>query len=203
MSEKQQEFWAGAGGDAYTARNRVDWRRRRQVWRDIMLDTGARSVLEIGCNAGWNLTAIKEQAPWARAEGVDMNRTAVLMATLAGCQATPGAMPEVFGPALDVDDPPGLYELVFTAGVLIHVDPEDLEETMRQIVVLSSRWVLAIEYEAEAEEEITYRGEQGLLWKRPYGKLYEAMGLRHVRMPWPIGKDLGFDNCTAHLMEKP
>ena len=194
---EQAAAWAGEFGDAYTDRNRVDWRRRLNFWANILDATGARSVLEIGCGAGWNLTALaKAGRSWGQVRGVDLNANACARASAAGCEVTRG----------DVHDTcrwgPGDHELVFTAGVLIHVAPADLDATMRAIVGLSNRWVLAIEYEATEEQEIEYRGQQGLLWKRPYGEIYARMGLRPVERG-VLTKDAGFDNCTYWLMEKP
>jgi hypothetical protein len=46
---------------------------------------------------------------------------------------------------------------------------------------------------------IEYRGEKDRLWKRPYGKLYEAMGLTLVK----AGPAEGFDRCDFWLLSKP
>jgi hypothetical protein len=66
---------------------------------------------------------------------------------------------------------------------------------------LLQKHVLAIEYDAAAEEEVVYRGERGLLWKRNYGKLYEELGCRELMSGYLKAED-GFDNCTWWLMEK-
>ena len=193
----QSEAWEGEFGNAYTARNRVDWQKRVPFWSDILYRTGARSILEVGCNAGWNLTAIRRAAPWARPIGIDINPRAIMKA----CTAGHDAWLDTIGNRADINA--DCYELVFTAGVLIHVPPQELEQTMRDIVRASNRWVLAIEYGAEREEEILYRGRPGLLWKRPFGELYQAMGLKPVWVPYVLGPDQGFDNCTVYLLEKP
>ena len=192
--EKQ---WAGEFGDSYTARNQIDWRKRVPFWSRVMADTGARSILEVGCNAGWNLTAIKTSSPWTRAVGIDVNAKALRQADSAGLKVWKETIDQV------VDGQEGLYEMVFTTGVLIHISKPQLEQTMRDIVKASARWVLAIEYGAEAEEEILYRGQPNMLWKRPYGAMYASMGLRPVGPFYVLGPDQGFDNCTVYLMEKP
>lgn len=191
----QQEWWAGAGGDAYTERNRVNWRARVPFWHRVIEFTGARSVYEFGCNAGWNLSAIRRYSPDVRCHGHDINVHAAERARAAGL--------DVSNSTFGIDRLEDTYDLVFTAGVLIHIPPADLESFMRGVMRLSAQYVLAIEYEAPTEEEIEYRGEGGLLWKRPYGELYEKLGLRLTlcAQNWPelVG---GFDNCTAWLMEK-
>jgi hypothetical protein len=91
------------------------------------------------------------------------------------------------------------YELVFTSGVLIHVAPNDLPAFMKAIVHASADYVLAIEYAADKEEEIPYRGQHRALWKRPYGKLYEQMGLT-LALQGDAGA--GFDRCQFWLLRK-
>src|ERR1700744_443798 len=81
---KQTVAWSGEFGDAYLKRNHVDWRRRCSTFGNVMSHTGARSILEIGCNAGWNLTAIKDVAPWASVFGIDINGNAVRRAANCG-----------------------------------------------------------------------------------------------------------------------
>jgi hypothetical protein len=89
-------------------------------------------------------------------------------------------------------------ELVFTAGVLIHVPPAGLDAFMRAIVAASSQYVLAIEYAADVETEIEYRGQMGMLWKRPFGKLYQDLGLTLIE----TGEAVGFDRCDYWLFQK-
>ena len=71
---------------------------------------------------------------------------------------------------------------------------------MERVVRASTDYVLAVEYAADEEQEIEYRGQMGLLWKRPYGKLYQDLGLE-LEQSWDAGA--GFDNCTAWLLRKP
>lgn len=193
MRTAQERAWAGTLGDEYTARNRVDWRKRLPFWRKIMDSTGARSVLEAGCNAGWNLTAICQVAPRAEVRGFDVNALAVAQARTAGCNALIGTVDNQWELWL------GQYELVFTAGTLIHVPPDALQPMMKRLIELSSQYVLAIEYRADFEEEpVVYRGQTDLLWRRPFGKLYENMGLKLLH----TGVATGWDRATYWLLEK-
>lgn len=178
---KTAQFWVGEEGDAYTARCRIDWQARMPFWKDIITLTGARSVYELGCNAGWNLSAIRRCYPDVQVSGGDINQESLLQAASAG---------------LTIDY--RRADLSFTAGVLIHVPPEHLENQMQAMIKNSYYWILAIEYESEEEEEIEYQGEMGLLWKRPYGDLYIDMGLELVKE----GAAEGFDNCHYWLLRK-
>lgn len=203
---EQQQAWSGALGNAYTARNRVDWRARIPFWRRIMELTGARSVYEFGCNAGWNLSAIKSAAPYVECWGHDLNALAVAQAHAAGLRHVHcGSGASHWSYAQDAYPLPPVrkwpdqtYDLVFTAGVLIHVAPADLMLFMDEVIRVSAQYVLAVEYEAPEEQEIEYRGRMGLLWKRPYGELYQAKGLALIHS----GEAAGFDRCTYWLMQK-
>ena len=187
------EAWAGTWGQEYTARNRVDWRARIPFWRDVLDMTGARSVYEVGVNSGYNLTAIKYADPLAQVYGCEVNDMAASQAERAGFMVGRGTATDCLRHA-DFE-----YELTFTAGVLIHIAPSELKPTMEAIVRASADYVLAVEYHAEHEEEVLYRGQSGMLWRRPYGKLYQDMGLQLVR-EWDAGE--GFDRCTASLLRK-
>jgi len=187
---KSDEFWKGEGGDAYTARNRVNWVKRIPFWTDIIARTGAGFVIEVGCNFGANLLALRAVRGAIELAGVDVNLTALAAARNLGFRT------------LDFIPATAAFDLAFTCGCLIHIPPCDLPNKMREIVEASCEYVLAIEYFAEDECEITYRGESGLLWKRDYGSLYEGLGLEIVGYG-VLPPDEGFDNCHWWLMRKP
>lgn len=183
-------LWSGPFGDEYTARNRVDWRKRVPFWRGIIEQTGARSVYEVGCNAGFNLSAIRRSSPDVAVAGHDINKRAAAQAGYANLQV-------ICEPNMTWMS--SAYELVFTAGVLIHTAPHDLPAMMKAIVHASADYVLAIEYAAAHEEEVLYRGHSGALWKRPYGDLYAKMGLTLVDEG---DAGAGFDRCHFWLLRK-
>ena len=188
------DFWQGSFGNDYTDRNLVPWSDRVPFWRRIVEHTRAESFLDVGCNAGWNMQALRSIDAKLAMTGVDINDHALDLAKAAGLDVEKVAawdIAEHFG--TDVCD------LTITSGVLIHIAPEDLQRTMKAIRDTSKRWVVAIEYDALQETEVTYRGHAGRLWKRPYGELYKVMGLALVE----FGPAVGFDDCTYWLMEKP
>lgn len=191
---KTEEFWQGSFGDDYLERNQVDYKDRLPFWQSAIEYMHPTSVLEVGCNRGHNLMAIQAADGSVETFGVDINVKAVSEACANGVSAQLGNVlniPAMFGR--------GTKDLVFTAGVLIHVAPEDLDAAMGAIVQTSSKYVLAIEYEAEQEEEVIYRGHEGKLWKRPFGALYQKMGLNLLA----FGDAQGFDQCTYWMLERP
>lgn len=199
------EFWKGDFGNDYTKRNRVNWRARIPFWDRIVQITGIRSAFEVGANAGWNLSAIKHAISGynVNVAGSDLNHEAVLQARYTGLQVHQTGPFGDFTGAAAIDCDSNSIELVFTSGVLIHIPPDELPLMMQAIVDASCDYVLAIEYDAEVEEEVEYRGHTGKLWKRPYGKLYEAMGLTLVETGI-LGAQDGFDpnGVTYWLLRK-
>ena len=187
------DWWANDGGREYTARNRVDWRKRVVFMRELIHSLrDVRSVYEVGCNAGWNLSALVDC--YATLAGCDINHVAVGQAKAAGLDVTCGT-------AIQCLPKNPTYDLVFTSGVLIHIPPVALESVMRAIIQASTQYVIAIEYADDIEREIRYRNQDGLLWARPYGKLYEKLGLKIKDVRF-AGEDDGFDSCTCWVMER-
>ena len=186
---KQEEWWSGEDGVAYHQRNFVDWQKRIPFWDHVLTLTGARSVLEFGSGPGWNLSACKEVYPSRKYRGLEINVAAIAQAYSAGIR-TEENLYDIYQ-----------SELVFTAGCLIHIPPDDINNVMKSLIDHSYRYVLSIEYEADEETEIEYRGQIGLLWKRPYTEMYRSLGLTLVDKG-KLQEDAGFDNCTYALFTK-
>lgn len=189
-----EDFWRGTFGTDYTSRNQVDPQTRKEFWQSAMEYMNPLTVLEVGCNRGHNLLCIQSIDSTIECAGIDVNTTAVNEARQQGIEAQEGEasrVANIFGH--------GSKDLVFTAGVLIHIAPADLAEVMQAIIDTSARYVLAVEYAADEEEEVEYRGHKGKLWKRPFGKLYQEMGLTLLS----TGVAGGFDHCTYWMLEKP
>jgi 2-polyprenyl-3-methyl-5-hydroxy-6-metoxy-1,4-benzoquinol methylase len=197
---RQEKHWVGRDGDEYHMRNRVEWRNRVGFWNRILSAYEIRSVLDVGCACGWNQNAIAVCGILApvfertrRTLGIDINEKALERARLYAndvmyCRAADAAT--ALGNAS--------FDLVVTSGVLIHVSPNDLPETLRSLHDVAQRYVLAIEYASVATEHVQYRGEDDLLWKRPYGSFYEDLGMTLVEQ----GIAKGFNDCSYWLLRK-
>ena len=167
-------MWQGEFGEAYTKRNRVDWRTRVDGFAAMLGGVPVGSALEVGCNRGHNLVALRSLG-W-QAKGVEPQPYARGLAQRGMLDVQPGSVYEIpFGDAS--------FDLVFTSGVLIHVPPGRLHEAMRELARVSRRYLLAVEYHSPVDERIVYRGHDDLLWKRDYGAHYLAAvpGLEVVR----------------------
>jgi len=171
---KPLDAWTGAFGDAYTLRNvtsgdavRGRVRALGQALASVEADM-PRSVLEVGTNLGLNLRALPSLVDgdiW----GLEPNASA--RDRVVGDGVLPTArMLAGFGHDIPLGD--GAVDMVMTAGVLIHVDPTLLEQTMREIHRVSSKYILCIEYFSSTPQTVSYRGEEGLLFKRDFGGMY-------------------------------
>ncbi len=91
--------------------------------RDWLLPTQGLSFLELGCGAGRNLVELRRQRAEVELRGVDANAEAVDVAR----RAAPGARIEV-GSLYELDGcGDDSVDVVFTAGVLMHIPHEDVE----------------------------------------------------------------------------
>ena len=84
------------------------------------------------------------------------------------------------------------------SGVLIHVPPVELPDVMRAIVDATNRYVLCIEYDAPVEQMVESRAHQHRLWRRPFGELYERLGMSVLE----TGQAEGYVDCKYWLLEK-
>ena len=179
-----EAFWA-----AYT--DRQPDTNQAESLRNILKPwlSSIHSALEVGCNRGDNLGAFD---PWI-AYGVEPNRHARKKALGWG-------FPVLDAKADNLPFGDDRFDLVFTVGVLIHISPEDLDASLREIHRVAKKFILAIEYDAPDEEPVDYRGVRAGIWKRPYGDeyMYRFMNLDLMAS----GDAPGFDGCKFWLFEK-
>jgi pseudaminic acid biosynthesis-associated methylase len=194
----QLALWRSEFGRAYTDRNDHDKPERVLAWRRLLEGTEPRRVLEVGCNVGWNL-AYLSRLGIRELYGVEPQADA-----LARARARYPDFNFLSGTAFDLPMHDRACDLVFTSGVLIHIAGDTLGAALDEIYRVSRRWIAAIEYDAPVEQEIEYRGHAGALWKRDHGAAWQARHpeLRLVRR-LELGAELGYDDCVAHLFEKP
>ena len=196
--ERLEQLWSGDFGDEYVDRNVDSYAVREAFWRSIVDATGCRSVLEIGCNVGGNLRWVAPLLPDGGTVGVDINRKAL--------SALHAAYPDVdalWSPARDLPFRDRRFDLVFTMGVLIHQPDSTLPLVMHEMVRCSHRWVLCGEYYSPSQEEVSYRGHQGALFRRDYGTLLAELFPELVLSDSGfLSKDAGWDDVTWWLFER-
>lgn len=203
----QAEFWRGEFGDSYTDRNASSpeqLRARCAMWCNILSHTLAappRSILEIGANIGLNLRALRALTD-ARLLATEPNEKARRRMIEDGILAASDVRD---GLALSINWPDAVADLVFTSGVLIHIHPDNLEASLREIYRCASRWIVTIEYFSDKQEMIPYRGHKDKLFKRDFGGYWLDMfsDLRVIAYGFVWKRVTGLDNLTWWLFEKP
>jgi pseudaminic acid biosynthesis-associated methylase len=191
-----ERMWAGEFGERYIERNLGGGEQRGRFWGPVLRRHPVKSALEVGSNIGLNLDHVV--AAGARATGVDVNASALkrMRERLPDAAAVQSA-----GRRLPFGD--RSFDLVFTAGVLIHQPLETLDEVMREIVRCSRRYVLCVEYYAPEPTEVPYRGEPGSLFKLDFGARYLAAA-PEVMLLWREEPPFEFfgDAMTAWMFER-
>ena len=98
------------------------------------------------------------------------------------------------------------YDLVFTKGVLIHINPDELSQVYDLMHKTSRRYLMVAEYYNSTPVEIPYRGHSGKLFKRDFaGEILDRFSdLELVDYGFAYHRDIYFpqDDITWFLMEK-
>ncbi len=199
MTYSQAEAWKGEFGNEYTDRNVVDWHALLPAFQSMVGGLPIKRLLEVGCNRGHNLVALAELlGKGAEVVGVEPNEYALELA-----RTSSSRIAILQGHAFDLAFKDEYFDLVFTAGVLIHIPLADLPLAMAEIYRVSRRYILAIEYFAEKETVIHYREHDDLLWKRDFLHIYQAQfpDLTLIRNGY-WGREDGFDRTHWWLLEK-
>ncbi len=147
------------------------------------------SVLEVGCNRGDNLPAFD-----CMKRGVEPNADARQEAHNRGYLVRNATADNL--PYSDHS-----FDLVFTAGVLIHLDRELLYKSLVEIHRVSRRYILAVEYDAPWELPVDYRGVRAGIYKRPYGERY-LIWFPHLKLVGSGDAGEAFDGCKWWMLEK-
>lgn len=204
LKTEQEDFWASDFGDQYIERNRSNQllASNLQFFSRVLRSVrSVQSCLELGANIGMNLRALKLLFPDCKLSAVEVNAAAAkeLQSQVPDAEVFTGAIQDFI--ANDSS-----YELVFTKGVLIHLNPDTLPETYEKMYRASRRYVLIAEYYNPAPVAIPYRGHENKLFKRDFaGEMLEHYKDLHL-------VDYGFayrrapifpqDDITWFLLEK-
>jgi len=189
-------MWEGEFGDRYVERNQGAGEQRGLFWGPFLRRYPVQSALEVGVNIGLNLEHIATTG--ARVVGADVNQRA--LERLRERIPTVGAVRTA---ARQLPFRKCSFELVFTAGVLIHQPQESLDDVMRDIVRCSSHYVLCVEYYAAELTEVPYRGQPGSLFKLDFGARYLAVA-PDLRLLWRVTPPVEYfgDEMTTWMFER-
>lgn len=199
-------FWRGEFGGDYIERNSANaqnLRARVAMWSEIMRSVSGvppRSILEVGSNIGNNLRAL-QALTGAKLYAVEPNAQARAVLLQDGVVEPDCAFE---GIAANIPLADHTVEMAFTCGVLIHIHPDDLLASCKEIYRVSSQYIACVEYFSDKPEMIPYRGHDDRLFKRDFGGFWmdKFPDLRVLGCGFLWKRITGLDNLTWWIFEK-
>lgn len=134
----QADFWKHMGGEwADNYWNLPNTRGKQLV--DYFGDKQVTSFLEIGCNSGRNLAYLCKKMPSVKLVGLELSPAAAADArkNIPTASILEGDLHKyIFGET---------YDVVFTGGVLMHIEPKAVPGVIRKFVSLANKYVVHME----------------------------------------------------------
>lgn len=200
---EQESFWAGSFGNEYIDRNKSDELLASNLnffSKALAKTQPVSNVIEFGANIGMNLKALSLLFPSKIFSGIEINKLAASqLSNVIGKE-------NVFNCSIFDFSPINTYDLAFIKGVLIHINPNQLDIVYQKLYASSHRYILIAEYYNPSPVMIPYRGNNDPLFKRDFA------GEMLNKYPDLILVDYGFtyrndpvflqDDITWFLLEK-
>lgn len=164
---KTQEF-KGEGYESY--KDKLHAERvlvRRKHLAKLITDKKPKKVLEIGCFGGYNLRLIHEIDKKIELFGFDINKDALRYAKekLPAINTINGSIYEI-----EKHFKENTFDLVFTAGVLIHIPCGDIGQALTAIMSISKQHVVHAEHHGDSSKMVGKR----MRWIHDFNKLYHG-----------------------------
>ena len=199
----QEDFWAGDFGDEYIDRNKSEWLLASNInffSKALSRTSELKNAIELGANIGMNCRALKKILPNIELSGVEINKTAAQkLENVIGKENV--LQSSIFD--LKTDQ---LFDLTFTKGVLIHLNPEKLSEAYEKLYNLSKKYILICEYYSPTPVSIPYRGVEDRLFKRDFCAeiidMYSDLNLIDYGFSYRNDAKFPQDDITWFLLEK-
>lgn len=185
---QQRSFWSSEKGEEYMNRNltleNVNQRYVEQLgisvegilsefFSDIDRET---EILEFGCNVGLNLEGLKNIG-FKKLTGVEINENVCKLAK----ERNPSF--NIINSSIENFKTNKKYDLVFTSGVLIHINPKSINSILTKILSFSKKYIWGLEYFSEEISEVSYRGSQDICWKQNFPEKFKEINpkLQYVK----------------------
>ncbi len=199
---EQENFWSGQFGDEYIERNSSEGILAGKTVlfaKALERASGINTVLELGSNIGLNERALQRLFPNIQCDVVEINEKAANECRkIKNVNVHQGSILEF---ATDKS-----YDLTFTSGVMIHINPEKLPVVYRCLYQHSARYVLISEYYNPTPVEVVYRGNTGKLFKRDFAgemmDMYSDLRLVDYGFGYHRAPNFPGGDATWFLMEK-
>ena len=196
-----ENFWSNEFGNNYTDRNNNELIINNvNLFTNILKKINIKSVFEIGCNRGLNLEAINIINNNISLNALEINKNAYdILLSRNICD-------ELYNESIFNFKYTKNYDLIFTKGVLIHINPDKRQELYELMYKMSNKYILIAEYYSRQYQEINYRGNQNKLFKGDFcgDILNKYPSLKLIDYGFVYYKDPKYplDDITWFLLEK-
>ena len=199
MSDENEKngTWYGDFGIRYTLRNKIIPENLIPFYKRILKGIEVEKILEVGCNRGHNLIAISYCGQYDL-YGIDINPYSILIAR------DNKEINFTVGNISDILYKDNYFDLVMLVGVLIHINPDKLKEAIAEVLRVSKKYFLMLEYNYDFKEfeRIPYRENVGL-WRGNFKKLVLEIFNVKLLLEGEAGVEDGFgDKRNYFLFEK-
>ncbi|KKM70072.1 hypothetical protein LCGC14_1444360 [marine sediment metagenome] len=181
-NSKQSQAWASEFGKEYTDRNNMSieemdtmYEKQYGISRSDMnhqflgyMDRNIR-ILEVGSNIGLQLQFL-QKAGFKNLYGIEISPYAVELS-----KSLTKNVNIIQGYAQDMPFKDNYFDVVFTSGVLIHINPDEVSDIMREMYRCTMFFIWGFEYFSYELQAIKYREAKettDLLWKADFPKLF-------------------------------
>ena len=200
---EQEKFWSGKFGTNYIERNKGDKLLAANIhfFSNAFRNAGKiASCIEFGSNIGMNLRALQLLYPGIKLNGIEINEDAANeLKDLIGNE-------NVILESILEYTIRQTFDVSLIKGVLIHINPDELEMVYKKLYDSSHLYILLCEYYNPSPVTIPYRGYNNRLFKRDFAgemmDLYPDLTL--VDYGFSYHRDIAFpqDDITWFLMSK-
>lgn len=203
ISRNEQEiFWSEQYAEDYIKKNaEFDANLGVQAWEKMLASTsGITSLLECGCNIGRNIDSLDRLLPSASKSIIEISKPAFDFVS------SRHALAQKFNGSILESSLEGSFDLVYTMGVLIHINPDELLANLEKAYNYSNKYLLFGEYFNRTPIMLDYQGQKNRLFKRDFGKLvienFSVKLLDYGFLWGHIYDAAGFDDITWWMFEK-
>jgi len=200
---EQEEFWSGEFGSKYIQRNQSDQLLASNLnffSRALKVTNNIDSCIEFGANIGMNLKALKTLYPGKELYGIEINKDA--------SKKLSRVIPDqnIFQKSILEFNESRKWDLVLIKGVLIHINPNELQNVYSKLTTVTNKYLLVAEYYNPSPVSISYRGHDNRLFKRDFaGEIIDKYTeFKLIDYGFLYHRDPNFpqDDVTWFLLEK-
>ena len=172
------------------------------MWTKIISKTNnIKSCLEFGANIGVNLQTLKLLIPKLHIAAIEINKTA--------CEKYLSkfiSKGNIYNQSILDYKVDNKYDLTYTRGVLIHINPQELNVVYEKLYQSSNKYIVIVEYYNPIPMNVTYRGHSDKLFKRDFaGEImdkYKDLELVDYGFCYHRDNNFKLDDDTWFLLRK-